>query len=121
MIAIIVLSIYAVFSREMSFTDFFDISGIAYDADGNEFSVMPYSWRFVVAAIIVANTITVIIFEKYILKMLISLFERQFPNYVYHGIFTGQLKKGEDVVESINNSGDKLKTNSQEINGIQLN
>lgn len=98
------MSIYSLFSRELSFTDFFDISAVALDADGNEFSAMPYWWRFVMGALIVVNTITVIIYEKYILKIMISAFEKYFPNFVYQGIFTGQLRKNPEIMSNTNSA-----------------
>jgi len=55
-------------------------------------------------ALIVVNIITVIIYEKYILKIMISAFEKHFPNFVYQGIFTGQLRKNPEIMSNTNSA-----------------
>ncbi|KAL4487111.1 hypothetical protein ABPG72_001563 [Tetrahymena utriculariae] len=104
LVAIITLSIYSVFSQDMNYTEFFQISAIAYDSQGNSMSEMPYYWRYIFGGIIIANMIINILYEKYIVNLLCSLFEKLFPSLVYHGTFnTNNLQ-----IQGINQANDNM-------------
>lgn len=90
LVAIIALSVYSVFSTSSDFTDFFDTGAIAFDADDNPVSVMPYSWRWVIAGFIVANIVINILFEKYVVVWMINLYEKLNPSAVYQGVYVVQ-------------------------------
>jgi hypothetical protein len=89
---LISLSIYTLFSTNDGYTDLFQTAAIAYDGNGNVVSVMPYYWRWVCAAIIVVNITVNMVYEKYVVALLVQLYERLNPNSIYQGVFVPESK-----------------------------
>jgi cation-transporting P-type ATPase 13A2 len=71
LVAITALSIFSLFSTNTEFHVFFETESIAYDANGSPVSVMPYWWRWIIAAIVVLNTAINILFEKYVVQWMV--------------------------------------------------
>ncbi|KAL4442902.1 hypothetical protein ABPG74_010791 [Tetrahymena malaccensis] len=77
LVSITGLSLLIIFSEQQPILDFFTVFTKGINQNDDIVTQMDYNWKYVILAIILANALVTILYEKYVLTFLINLIERK--------------------------------------------